>query len=215
MMTYIVVFQVCHPFHAAAISSSCATNQEELDQLKDIFRRKSTNFPKFPLWIDADEEDNDSLLEPVFYSAKEKADFLNEVLRELLRGFSTQKEKLKGDEEDVLNDALVYYKDPYFDPTKRLRIVYTGQPAVDKDGVSRHFFSQLLQVISEMFFQGTNYKSPIYNADTVASDVMKYIGIIIVHSILFGGPGFPVFSPSVYRYIATGDVNAAMVMLNY
>ena len=89
-----------------------------------------------------------------------------------------------------------------------------GQPAVDTGGVSRHFFSQLLQVISEMLFQGTNYKGPIYNADTVASG-MKYIGTIIVHSILLGGPGFPVFSPSVYRYIATGDINAAMVMLNY
>ena len=73
-----------------------------------------------------------------------------------------------------------------------------GQPAVDTGGVSRHFFSQLLQVISEMLFQGTNYKGPIYNADTVASGMMKYIGTIIVHSIIFfRSPGFPVFSPSV------------------
>ena len=66
-----------------------------------------------------------------------------------------------------------------------------------------------------MFFQDTNYKIPVYNADTVASGMMKYIGTIIVHSILLGGPGFPVFSRSVYRYIATGDINAAMVMLNF
>lgn len=137
------------------------------------------------------------------------------MLKEFQRGFSTQKEKLKVDEEDVSNDALAYYKDPCFDPTKHLTIVYTGQPAVDTGEVSRHFFSQLLQVISEMFFQGTNYKSPIYNADTVASGMMKYNGRIIEHSTLLGGPGFPVFSPSVYRYIATGDVNAAMVMLKY
>ena len=45
--------------------------------------------------------------------------------------------------------------------------------------------------------------------------MMKYIGTIIVHSILQGGPGFPVFSPSVYQYIAAGDVDAAMMMLNY
>ena len=74
---------------------------------------------------------------------------------------------------------------------------------MDTGGVTRHFFSQLLQVLSEMFFQGIIYKSPVYNADTVASGMMKYIGTIIVHSILLGGPGFPVFSPSVYRYIAT------------
>lgn len=154
-------------------------------------------------------------MEPVFSSANEKAHSLDEVLKELQRGFSTQKEKLKVNEEDVLNDALAYYKDPCFDPTKHLRIVYTGQPAADTGGVSRHLFSQLLQVISEMFSQDTNYKIPIYNADTVASGMMKYIGTIIVHSILLGGPRSPVFSPSVYRYIGTGDVNAAMVMLNY
>lgn len=116
--------------------------------------------------------------------------------KELQRGFSTQKEKVKVDEVDVLNDALAHYKDPCFDSIKCLRIVYTGQPAVDTGGVSRHFFSQLLQVISEMLFQGTNYKGPIYNADTVASGMMKYIGTIIVHSIIFfRSPGFPVFSP--------------------
>ena len=66
-----------------------------------------------------------------------------------------------------------------------------------------------------MFFQGTNYKSPVYNADTVASGMMKYIETIIVHSILLGAPGFPMFSPSVYRYVATGDINAATVIMNW
>ena len=36
-----------------------------------------------------------------------------------------------------------------------------------------------------------------------------------MHSILLGGPDFTVFSPSVYRYIATGDVDTAMDTLNY
>ena len=110
---------------------------------------------------------------------------------------------------------MAYYKDPSFDPTKCLRVIYTGQPAVDTRGVCRHFFSQLLQVVSEMFFQGTHYKSPVYTADIVASGMMKYNGTIIVHNILLGGPGLPMFSPSVCRYIATGYLDAAMVMLNY
>lgn len=45
--------------------------------------------------------------------------------------------------------------------------------------------------------------------------MMKYIGTIIVHRILQGGSGFPVFSHSVYQYLATGDVDAAMMTLNY
>lgn len=66
-----------------------------------------------------------------------------------------------------------------------------------------------------MFFHGSTYKSPVYNASVVASGMMKYIGTIIVHSILQDGPGFPVFSPSVYRYLATGDIDTAMGIMNY
>ena len=43
---------------------------------------------------------------------------------------------------------------------------------------------------------------------------MKYIGTIIVHSILQGGPGFPIFSPSVYRYFSTGNFELAMRTAN-
>lgn len=215
--------------------SSSATNQEGLDQLKDMFPGKSCSVlqnaltchrsvsqaalflssQNLPREIDDDEDEDLGLFEPAFPPAIERAESLDEVLNQLRKSLSTQKEKIRVDEEDILNDAMAYYKDPSFDPTRRLRVLYTGQPAVDTGGVTRHFFSQLLQIISEMFFQGTNFKSPVYNADTVASGMMKFIGTIIVHSILLGGPGFPVLSPAVYRYIATGDVDAAMMMLNY
>lgn len=39
---------------------------------------------------------------------------------------------------------------------------------------------------------------------------MKLVGTIIVHSVLQGGPGFPVFSPGVYNYLAKGDLNEVM-----
>ena len=44
----------------------------------------------------------------------------------------------------------------------------------------------------------------------VASGVMKLVGTIIAHSILQGGPGFPVFSPAVYNYLAKGNLDEAM-----
>lgn len=218
---------------SAAGPSSSETNQEELDRLREMFPEKSSSIlqhaltchgsvsraalslssQNLPYEIDEDEDDDESLLKPTFLPAK--ADSLEAVLKELQKGLSTQKENLRVDEDDILSDAMAYYKDPNFDPRKCLRILYSGQPAVDTGGVTRHFFSQLLEVISNMFFHGSSYKSPVYNADIVASGMMKYIGTIIVHSILQGGPGFPVFSPSVYRYIATGDIDTAMVMLNY
>ena len=118
------------------------------------------------------------------------------------------------DEDDILNDAMSYYKHPDFDPKKSLRIQYRGQPAVDTGGVTRQFYTELLQVICDMFFHGGTYKSPNYSADIAASGLMRYIGTIFVHSILQGGPGFSVFSPSVYYYLTTGDIDAAMITVN-
>ncbi|XP_046860694.1 uncharacterized protein LOC124453910 [Xenia sp. Carnegie-2017] len=109
---------------------------------------------------------------------------------------------------------MSYYKDPNFDERKPLRVIYKGQPAVDTGGVARQFFTNLLNKVSEMFFEGDAYQSPVYNAGVVASGIMKYIGKIIVHSILQGGPGFPIFSPSVYRYFSTGNFELAMRTAN-
>ena len=136
---------------------------------------------------------------------------LKSELLKLQKTFSNeQREKLKIDEDDILNDAMAYYKEQTFDATKRLRIMYRGQPAADTGGVLRQFYTQLLIEVSNVFFHGEEYKSPIYNCEMVASGVMKLVGIIIVHSILQGGPGFPVFGPAVYNYLATGDVQEAM-----
>ena len=207
---------------ATASSSAIHVNQGELDQLRGMFPEKSSSLlqraltchgsvsrapfslssQNLPDEIDSDEDADAELLKPAFPA---KADSLEAVLKELQKGLSTQKQKLRVDEEDIFSDAMVYYKDPSFDPSKPLRVLCTRQPAVDTGGVTRHFCSQLLQVTCNMFFHGDSYKRPVYNADIVASGMMKYIGTITVHSILQGGPGFPVFSPSVYQYIATGD----------
>lgn len=121
---------------------------------------------------------------------------LREELNDLQKNFDHgPKLKLRVDEEDLLNDAITYYKDSDFNPAKKLRIVYTNQ---------------LLAAITDSFFQGKEYRSPIYNSDTVASGLMKLVGTIIVHSILQGGPGVPIFSPGIYYYLAKGDVEEAL-----
>ena len=60
------------------------------------------------------------------------------------------------------------------------------------------------------FFHGDTYKQPIYNANMAGCGVMKLCGTIVVHSILQGGPGFPIFSPGIYHYISSGDMDAAV-----
>lgn len=113
---------------------------------------------------------------------------LREELNDLQKNFEHgPKEKLRVDEEDLLNDAITYYKDSDFKSANKLQIVYTNQPAADTGGVVRQSYTQLLATITDSFFQGHEYRSPIYNSDTIASGLMKLVGTIIVHSILQGG----------------------------
>lgn len=75
-----------------------------------------------------------------------------------------------------------------------------------------HFHTQPLTVITDSLFQGEKYHSPIYNSDTAASGLIKFVGTVIVHSIVQRGPGLPVFSPGIH-YLAKGNVEEAMKSL--
>jgi len=52
---------------------------------------------------------------------------------------------------------------------KKLRVIYNKQPAADTGGVTRQFFTQLLNLISEECFHGDIFKLPTYNSNVVAS----------------------------------------------
>ena len=157
-------------------------------------------------------DDDDYLLSSIFsdMSNQSKEERLSSELKKIRKKMSDDKVKLRIDEEDLLEDAMVYYKCAEFDPTKRLRIVYTGQSAVDTGGVIRQFYTQLLSAVSKQFFQGIKYCTPIYSSDVVAAGVMKLVGVMVVHSILQGGPGFPIFSPAVFNYLCKGDLQEAV-----
>ena len=156
-----------------------------------------------------DGSDND-LVEPAFPPTSKDNDYrpasLPSILEELKGHMSNEKEKVKVDEEDLLSDAMAYYKDPNFDPKKKLRVVYNKQPAADTGGVTRQFLHTATPP--------DVYKIPTDNSQVVASGIMKLVGTIIVHSILQGGPGLRIFSPSVYHYLATGDVDGAIQTLS-
>ena len=60
---------------------------------------------------------------------------LQDALKYLNSKMSDQSEKLKVDEEDVLSDALTYFKNPSININKPLQVRYRGQPAIDTGGV--------------------------------------------------------------------------------
>ena len=105
--------------------------------------------------------DDSDLYQSVFDTAPESLQAITEELKEQL---SDEKEKVKVEEDDLLNDALTYYKDSAFDPKKKLRIVFKNQPAADTGGVLRQFFTQLLKEKFEHFFFGEKSRCPIHHA---------------------------------------------------
>ena len=200
------------------------TSLKHLSQLKEIFPDTNDSILEIALSVHTSVEkavlalsresttiidDSDSDLEESAYVSKDHQS-LKSVLESLRKNLSNEREKLKVDEDDLLNDAMSYYKDAEFDPRKRLRVVMNNQPAADTGGVTRQFFTQLIKLLTDELFSGDKHKSPIYNPKLVATGMMKLFGNIIVHSILQGGPGIPILSPPIFHYIATGDSEKAM-----
>ena len=210
--------------------STALTFCEQVDQLKEIFPESSRDDLASSLTqhgtvskaaismsvslSNADSESDTELMETAFPSGtdvdKVMPVSLALLLEELQSSLSSEKVKVRVDEDDVINDAMAYYKCSEFDPKKKIRVVYNNQPAADTGGVTRQFFTRLLYLLTEEFFHGDSYKSPIYNSVVVASGLMKLVGTIVVHSILQGGPGLKIFSPAVYHYLSTGDLDGAI-----
>ena len=100
--------------------------------------------------------------------------------------------------EDILSDALAYFKNPSINVHKPLQMRYKGQPVIDTGEVCRQFFTTVYeQILSGAdgippLFEGDAAKLPIFNTHTAVSEVMVAIGKIMAHSIvqLGIGPGF-------------------------
>ena len=125
------------------------------------------------------------------------------------------KKKIQIDPEDIINDAVAYYKSPTFDPCRSLRVTYTSQPAIDSGGVLRQFYSDVFEELAagkpiELFEGEFTRKVPSYRPHAVMSGLLEMVGKIIAHSIAQGGPGFPYLAKPCYYYLVTGDALCAM-----
>ena len=55
---------------------------------------------------------------------------------------------------------------------------------------------------------------PSYRNSTILSGTFEMLGKIIAHSVVQGGPGFPYLCPTLYWYIATGDLQQGVVRVS-
>ena len=126
-----------------------------------------------------------------------------------------RKIKLEVYPDDIINDAISYYKSIDFDPHCPLRIAYRSQLAIDSGGVLRQFFSDLFEKIDEgklmVLFEGEiGRRVPTYRPHVVMSGLLEMVGKMIAHSLVQGGPGFPFLANPCYYYLVTGDIMCAM-----
>ena len=125
-------------------------------------------------------------------------------------------EKIKVDRDDLVMDVFQHYKDGNFDPKLPIKFQIRGEPAVDAGGVLRQVYEDVFLNILKgdcgfQMFQGPSDRViPTYQTSTILSGSFEILGKILAHSLVQGGPGFPYLCPTLYWYIATGDLQQGL-----
>ena len=115
------------------------------------------------------------------------------------------------DRNNIWKHALIFYKSKSSVELKRpLSVSFDGsnECGIDAGALKQEFFEILLRVINEDLFEGKETRR-IPGHGWEKANFLKMAGIMIAHSILHGGPSFPVLARYVYRYIVTGNTELA------
>lgn len=103
-------------------------NREELQDALNIHVTVDMAALALSSNVTNDTSDFDSVLfQPTFLPKDHDVLTLQEIIEQIQRNFRSEKEKVRVDEDDILDDALAYYKDCKFDARKKLLVVYKGQ----------------------------------------------------------------------------------------
>ena len=138
------------------------------------------------------------------------SDLLLKIVNNRYLSFPTTKVAI--DSEDMWADMLAIYK-CFTLGERRLRISLDDGPALDTGGVRRQVYTCVYNkfISNECvhLFEGPeNHNRPFYSAESRGSGLFKALGMMIGHSILQDGIGFPYLSPLCYWYIAEGEQTA-------
>ena len=136
-------------------------------------------------------------------------------IESLVEDFGSNKDNDKSytlctDREELWRGALGFYKKALSDKTlllKDLIIVFKGEEGLDAGAMRVEYFELLLTEIHQSLFEGSqsiDHKVPV--RDSTKGFLLKLAGVIISHSILQGGPAFPLLSPAIYHQPVTDDI---------
>lgn len=119
--------------------------------------------------------------------------------------------------EEIWKSGLTFYKQCLGDKSKlkrNLSISFDGEDGLDAGPIKAEFFSCLLQEMDKRLFEGKSVRR--IPRKSWGSNHHVIAGMIIGHSLLQGGPAYPMLAPAVYQYLCTAsedEVVQSMSML--
>lgn len=105
--------------------------------------------------------------------------------------------------------ASAFYKNTKLNPeSNRLRrhlsIEFQDEEGIDAGALRYDFFESLLCEASERLFEGPSH-SKLPRKDWGLESSLELAGLMVAHSLVHGGPGFPVLNPAVYEFMVSLD----------
>jgi len=118
-------------------------------------------------------------------------------------------EELQIDRSRLWRTALGFYKTMIHTPERlkfELRIEFNNEEGIDAGALQREL---LLKELNTYMFEGAENRR-IPKKDSSLQQMFEVAGIMMAHSILQGGPGFPCLCPSIYNYLLNADKNSTL-----
>ena len=128
----------------------------------------------------------------------------------------TEQPAIKIEVEDITEaweDAVTFYKSSRLDISKQIRVRISNQPAIDVGGIRAQLYSTVYGAFAQnekitLFDGEVRYLRPHCSAEARSSGLFKILGIMVGHSIMQDGIGFPYFSSVCYWYVAGKEQKA-------
>lgn len=95
---------------------------------------------------------------------------------------------------------------------REVRIEFKGEEGVDAGGVRNEFYAMLIRELDEKLFEGS-INNRLTKRDSNLQRMFETAGVIMAHSVLQGGPGFPCLCPAAFSYIIHLDKERALEQL--
>ena len=110
--------------------------------------------------------------------------------------------------DNVWRKVKGFYKSCLHDSQRQVRlcrslhIEFEREEGIDAGVLKAEFFSTVLKSLNEELFEGDHARR-VPKCDWENVQIMEIAGMMISHSILQGGPGFPCLAPVVVDYLLT------------